>query len=111
MTLQKTWESVAPSILAASMYSVGTALIAADRITMANPVWIQTMMIISQKLLYGVSWTKFTVWAEIPPSSATLKPPTPTVPNEADEADEEPADEQDERRRVPPLDRCRVSSG
>src|SRR6056297_1247784 len=57
VTRQKTWLSLAPSILAASISSLGTALIAADRMTMEKPVWIQTMMIISQKLLYGVSCT------------------------------------------------------
>ena len=35
------------------MISVGTALMAADRMTIAKPVWIQIRMTISQKLLYG----------------------------------------------------------
>ena len=58
VTRQNTWRSVAPSILAASINSVGTALIAADRMTMENPTWIQIRMTISQKLLYGLSCTK-----------------------------------------------------
>ena len=40
------------------MISVGTALIAADRMTIANPVWIQIRITISHMLLNGDSWTK-----------------------------------------------------
>src|SRR3954462_10988138 len=41
---RKTWNSVAPSIRAASMISSGMALIADDRMTIANPVWTQIMI-------------------------------------------------------------------
>ena len=77
VTRQNTWLVVAPSIFAASMSSVGTALMAADRMTIENPVWIQIMMTISQKLLYGVSWTKKTVWPTVSPFGRVWKPPTP----------------------------------
>ena len=40
------------------MISSGTALIAAERMTMAKPVWIQIRMTMSQKLLNGDSWMK-----------------------------------------------------
>src|SRR6056297_3725916 len=63
VTRQNTWLLVAPSIFAASISSVGTALMAAERMTMAKPVWIQMKITISQKLLYGVSCTKNTVSA------------------------------------------------
>ena len=46
MTRRNTCSSDAPSMRAASMISSGTALMAADRTTMANPVCIQTMMTI-----------------------------------------------------------------
>src|SRR6056297_3728534 len=77
VTRQNTWLVVAPSILAASMSSVGTALIAADKITIEKPVWIQIMMIINQKLLYGVSWTKKIVSPSTVPSGRVRNPPTP----------------------------------
>src|SRR5829696_1593539 len=51
---QNTWRSLAPSTLAASTYSIGTALIEADSTTMANPVWIQIMMIMMKKLFQGM---------------------------------------------------------
>ena len=53
MTRRKTWNSDAPSIRAASMISSGTALMAADRTTMANPVCIHTMMTIRNRLFHG----------------------------------------------------------
>ena len=77
VTRQKTWLSVAPSILAASISSVGTALIAAERITIENPTWIQIRITINQKLLYGLSWTNTIVWPTVSPSSVILKPPIP----------------------------------
>ena len=55
VTRQKICDSVAPSILAASVSSVGTALIADERMTMAKPVWIQMRITISHMLLNGVS--------------------------------------------------------
>ena len=53
MTLQKICSSVAPSIRAASSRSSGTALIAADRMTMAKPVWSQIMITIRNRLFHG----------------------------------------------------------
>ena len=58
VTRQKICDGVAPSTRAASMISSGTALIAADRMTIAKPVWIQIRMTISQTLLNGDSWMK-----------------------------------------------------
>ena len=58
VTRQKICDGVPPSTRAASRISSGTALIAADRMTIANPVWIQIRMTISQKLLNGGSWMK-----------------------------------------------------
>src|SRR6185295_12105722 len=51
----KTWRSLAPSRRAASRSSPGTPLIAADRTTIANPVWSQTRIRISQKMLMGLA--------------------------------------------------------
>jgi hypothetical protein len=42
LILKKIWNGLAPSITAASMVSSGMPRRAADRITMAKPVWIQT---------------------------------------------------------------------
>ncbi len=53
MTRQNTCDSVAPSIWAASVSSVGTALIADEKITRANPVWIQIRITINHMLLNG----------------------------------------------------------
>src|SRR6476619_2182406 len=55
-TRQKVWFSLAPSILAASVSSVGTALMADDRMTMAKPTWIQIKITMSHMLLNGPSW-------------------------------------------------------
>ena len=52
-TRQKVSDSVAPSTAAASISSLGTALIAAERMTIAKPVWIQMRMTISHTLLNG----------------------------------------------------------
>ena len=92
VTRQNTWLSVAPSILAASISSVGTALIAADRITIAKPVWIQIRMTINQKLLYGVSLDeqhrlRRDVTVGQHPESADA------AADDADESDEQPTDE------------------
>ena len=48
---QNVCDSVAPSMRAASTNSVGTALIADEKITMAKPVWIQISTTISHMLL------------------------------------------------------------
>src|SRR6266511_1618011 len=53
MIRRNTCSSEAPSMRAASMISSGTALIAADRTTMAKPVCIQTMITISNTLFHG----------------------------------------------------------
>ena len=55
VTLQNTWLSVAPSMRAASVSSLGTPLIAEEKITMAKPVWIQISTTISHMLLNGWS--------------------------------------------------------
>ena len=53
MIRRNTCNSDAPSMRAASMISSGIDLIAADRMTMANPVCIQTMITISNRLFQG----------------------------------------------------------
>ena len=50
LILKKIWNGLAPSIIAASMVSSGMPRKAADRITMAKPVWIQIRMNIRKKL-------------------------------------------------------------
>ena len=50
MTPKKSWRSLAPSSRAASITSLGTPLMAADRTTMANPVWSQIMITISDEV-------------------------------------------------------------
>ena len=47
---KKIWNGLAPSTIAASMVSSGMPRSAADRITMANPVWIQISTTIRKKL-------------------------------------------------------------
>ena len=54
ITRTKIWRSLAPSSRAASMISPDTPLIAADRTTIAKPVWSQTRIRISQKMLIGL---------------------------------------------------------
>src|SRR5665811_2348711 len=61
ITRKKTWRSEAPSSRAASMISPDTPLMAADRTTMAKPVWSQTMITISAKTLIGLVVTHGTV--------------------------------------------------
>ncbi len=51
---QKTWNSFAPSMRAASMISSGIDLMAADSTTIANPTWIQIMITMSSRLFHGV---------------------------------------------------------
>src|SRR5262245_32123170 len=74
---QNTCDSVAPSTLAASVSSVGTALIAADRITIANPVWTQISTTISHMLLNGPSCTNRTGLGV--PSALTPPRPGPRI--------------------------------
>ena len=59
------------------MISSGTALIAAERMTMAKPVCIQIRITISHTLLNGDSWMKLTGLGTVSPSSVTTNPPTP----------------------------------
>ena len=68
---QKTCDSVAPSTLAASVSSVGTALIAAERMTIAKPVWTQISTTISHMLLNGTSWMNRTGCGVTTPSVST----------------------------------------
>ena len=56
---------------AASTNSVGTALIADEKITMAKPVWIQISTTISHMLLYGWSATTLEIVFSTPPSSVS----------------------------------------
>src|SRR4051794_4693330 len=60
---------VAPSILAASMMSSGTALIAADRTVIANPAWIHTITMIIAMVLIGYLINQF---CGVPPSALTI---------------------------------------
>src|SRR6476660_3469480 len=71
---QNTCESVAPSTFAASISSVGTPLIAAERITMANPVWTQISTTINHMLLNGPSWMNSTGWGFTTPLVTTYPP-------------------------------------
>ena len=91
---------VAPSILAASMSSVGTALMAADRMTIENPVWIQIRMTISQKLLYGVSWTKKIGLGRRSRRSGGSEA-ADAATDDPGVSEEEPSDQHDQRCRAP----------
>src|SRR4051794_21611519 len=73
---QNTCDSVAPSTLAASINSVGTALMAADRMTIAKPTWTQISTTINHMLLNGASWTNSTGCGSVLPLVVT-KPPRP----------------------------------
>ena len=53
ITRKKIWRSLAPSSRAASRTSTDTPLIAAERTTIAKPVWSQIMMSISAGRLIG----------------------------------------------------------
>src|SRR6478752_3145759 len=68
---QNTCDSVAPSTLAASISSVGTALIAAERITIAKPTCTQISTTINHMLLNGGSCTNNTGLALVRPRTAT----------------------------------------
>ncbi len=50
LILKKIWNGLAPSMIAASTVSSGMPRSAADRITMAKPVWIQISTTIRKKL-------------------------------------------------------------
>ena len=54
ITRKKSWRSLAPSSRAASRTSPDTPLIAAEKTTMAKPVWSQIRITISQKMLIGL---------------------------------------------------------
>ncbi|BDZ37416.1 hypothetical protein GCM10025863_32940 [Microbacterium suwonense] len=51
VTFVKRCQAFVPSSSAASICSTGTALIAADRMTIANPVWVQMKTISSMNVL------------------------------------------------------------
>src|SRR4029078_4924402 len=68
---QNTCAVVAPSTLAASVSSVGTPLIAAERITMAKPTWTQISTTINHMLLNGPSWMNSTGFGWTTPSVMT----------------------------------------
>ena len=59
------------------MISSGTALMAADRMTMANPAWIQIRITISHMLLNGDSWMNPIGSATYWPRLFVTTPPTP----------------------------------
>ena len=78
---QKTWNSFAPSIRAASMISSGIDLMAADSTTMANPTWIQIMITMSSRLFHGRSdshGTGFLPNAIMIPFSSPMFDPNPS---------------------------------
>ena len=50
LILKKIWNGLAPSMIAASTVSSGIPRKAAERITMAKPVWIQISTAIRKKL-------------------------------------------------------------
>ena len=77
MTFQNVCRSVAPSTRAASISSEGTALMAADRMTMAKPVWIQMSTTISHTLLNGASCRNRMVPAMGSPVGPGTEPPSP----------------------------------
>ena len=79
VTRQKTCDVVAPSTRAASMISSGTALIAAEKITIAKPAWIQIRITISHMLLNGCSWMNPTGLAVNTPCLFLAIPPTPPL--------------------------------
>ena len=58
--MRNTCSSDAPSMRAASMISSGIALMAADRTTIANPVCIQTMITMRNRLFHGCTWSHAT---------------------------------------------------
>ena len=53
MTLMKRCHAFVPSSSAASICSVGTPLMAADRITIAKPVWIQISTTMRKSVFQG----------------------------------------------------------
>ena len=54
LILKKIWNGLAPSSTAASIVSSGMPRRAADRITIAKPVWIQISTTIRKKLFQGM---------------------------------------------------------
>ncbi len=58
-----------PSRRAASMMSPGMPLIAAERMVMANPAWIQIMITISSSVFNGEPMIQFT---GLPPSHTRI---------------------------------------
>src|SRR3954452_5218149 len=60
---------VAPSILAASMMSSGTALMAAESTVIAKPAWIHTMTMIIAMVLIGYLINQF---CGVPPNATTM---------------------------------------
>ncbi len=65
---KKVCNSPAPSMRAASVSSIGTPLMAADRITMAKPIWSQTKMTMRTRVFLGISWSQGTA---SPPKEVT----------------------------------------
>ena len=57
---RKACQALAPSRRAASMMSIGTALIAADSTTIANPAWIHTITTMRKTVFSGASCRKRT---------------------------------------------------
>src|SRR5690606_11228743 len=71
---RKICSSEAPSIRAASTSSSGTPLMAAERITIAKPVWSQIMIRISTSVLRGGLWKKAIGSLPIPSRTALARP-------------------------------------
>lgn len=70
VTLRKRCQAFAPSSSAASFCSGGTALIAAERMTIARPVWLQMNTTMSKRLFTsGVTASHDT---GSPPKSVTI---------------------------------------
>src|SRR6266487_1786778 len=59
VTRRNDCQAFAPSIFAASVSSAGTPLIAADRMTVAKPAWIQIITTMIRKVFEGVLIGKF----------------------------------------------------
>src|SRR5262245_16950579 len=74
MIRKKSWLSVAPSRRAASMISVETPLIAAERTTIAKPVWSQIRITISAKMLIGFVVKNGIAWPPNPVITAFSSP-------------------------------------
>ena len=75
LILKKIWKGFAPSRIAASIVSSGMPRSAAERITMANPVWIQIRMNMMKKLFQnGICRTSTGSAPKRPSRTALISP-------------------------------------